>query len=598
MGTGFSIDTPVKVAPYGISSVISIVDDKLIEQMREYLSSKYGFSYSPITERKEDYRARRITSYLNLVQDIVTDKFEKLKQSVLHAGDEWEKYVQMLPDTSDLKRSIQRFINNGASLSELHKWINDHFVPGDIDVNIMTKLDKENYNKNGKLPIEYNDAHAALRGFALSELESSLVLSAGINPRLYSYIEQFEDFYPDENGYLKKKIILKVSDYRSAMVQGRFLAKKGIWVSEYRIESGLNCGGHAFATDGYLLGPILDEFRTNKEKLAESTYATWSSTLAAKNRPCPSTRPELKITVQGGVGTAYEQQLLMDYYHVDSVGWGTPFLLVPEATNVDEKTLQILTAASEDDLYLSHISPLGVPFNSVRGNTKDIHKHQLIDNRRPGSSCPREFLKFNKEFTDQPICVASRQYQKLKIRELDERDLNPSDYQKEFKKITEKACLCVGLSNSVLQKNDMDTESKPRNTGVSVCPGPNMAYFTKIVSLKEMVDHIYGRINIITRSDRPNMFLKELYQYLDYFKNAFEDIRIMTSKKQHDYFTTFRNNLYEGIAYYRSLVSELGDRVTEVRMDMLRELEAVEAELSSIDLSPLLGVSAETQSVS
>jgi len=52
-----------------------------------------------------------------------------------------------------------------------------------------------------------------------------------------------------------------------AIIQGRFLAKKGIWVSEYRVESGLNCGGHAFATDGFLLGPVLEEFRNSKEQL-------------------------------------------------------------------------------------------------------------------------------------------------------------------------------------------------------------------------------------------------------------------------------------------------------------------------------------------
>ena len=590
MGTGFSIDTPVKVAPYGISSVISIVDDILIEQMREYLSSKYGHPYTPITNKQDDFRARRITSYLNLVEKIVTEKFEKLKQSVSVIGGEWDKFVQMLPDTSGLKKSIKKMIDNGVNLEDLRKWLNDHITPGSIDVNIMTKLDKGNYGKEGKLPIEFNDAHAALRGFAQSNLSSSLVLSAGINPRLYSYIEQFEDFYPDTNGYMKKKIILKVSDYRSAMIQGRFLAKKGVWVSEYRIESGLNCGGHAFATDGFLMGPILDEFRNNKTRLAEDTYKIWSSTLASKDRPYPETHPELKITVQGGVGTANEQQMLLDYYGVDSVGWGTPFLLVPEATNVDEKTLRLLTAATEKDLYLSHISPLGVPFNSLRGNTKDIHKQQLIDKGRPGSSCPKEFLQINNEYTDRPICLASRQYQKLKKKELDEQNLDPVTYQKEIEKLNEKACLCIGLGNSVLVKNNMDVTSKTRNTGVSVCPGPNMAYFSKIVSLKEMVDHIYGRINIITRSDRPNLFLKELYQYMDYFKKSIDDIRDATSKKQQDYLNAFRDNLCDGIQYYRSLVSDLSRMFNDMKLDMLEELEAVEAELKSIQIDSLFAV--------
>ncbi len=72
----------------------------------------------------------------------------------------------------------------------------------------------------------YNDAHASLRGFAHSKIASSMVLSAGMNPRLYSYIEEFDDFFPDENGVIRKKIILKVSDFRSAMIQGIFWLKR------------------------------------------------------------------------------------------------------------------------------------------------------------------------------------------------------------------------------------------------------------------------------------------------------------------------------------------------------------------------------------
>ena len=60
-----------------------------------------------------------------------------------------------------------------------------------------------------------------------------------MNPRLYAYLENFKDFFPDEAGVFKKKVIIKVSDYRSAAIQGKFLAKKGIWVSEFRLESGL-----------------------------------------------------------------------------------------------------------------------------------------------------------------------------------------------------------------------------------------------------------------------------------------------------------------------------------------------------------------------
>ena len=36
MGTGYTVDTPLRVAKYGISSVISLVDDTLVEQMRKF----------------------------------------------------------------------------------------------------------------------------------------------------------------------------------------------------------------------------------------------------------------------------------------------------------------------------------------------------------------------------------------------------------------------------------------------------------------------------------------------------------------------------------------------------------------------------------
>ena len=198
-----------------------------------------------------------------------------------------------------IKQKFKSLTAECFDLNEVANWIKDNLSMGSIDVNIMTKLDKENYINDEKLPVEFNDAHAALRGYANSDLTSSIILSAGMNPRLYSYLEQFEDFYPDDSGEVKKKIILKVSDYRSAFIQGKFLAKKGLWVSEYRIESGLNCGGHAFATDGYLLGPILAEFRDNRKELIQSIHEILVRALSNKNRSVPKTGLPLKITAHG-----------------------------------------------------------------------------------------------------------------------------------------------------------------------------------------------------------------------------------------------------------------------------------------------------------
>src|SRR3989344_7648896 len=334
MGTGFSIDTPIKVARYGIHSVISIVDDCLIEEMRKYYCKVSGEAYVAITKQDEDFRARRITEYLNLVDRIVKKQFAELKASAFEVGTEITKYFTLLPDDSPLKKLYEKMLCtiDPAEKKNMQETLRNSIRPGDINVNIMTKLDRTNYSPDRKeLPSEYSDALAALRGYAKSSLASAIIFSAGINRRLYSYVEEFKDFYADATGSIKKKIILKVSDYRSAIIQGRFFAKKGLWVSEYRIESGLNCGGHAFATQGLLMGPILDEFRQNRKTLASELFSACDKFWKENQMNSPMEIPEVKISVQGGIGTAEENSFLLDYYGVDSTGWGRPFLLVPEA---------------------------------------------------------------------------------------------------------------------------------------------------------------------------------------------------------------------------------------------------------------------------
>ena len=340
MGIGFTIDTPMRIAQYGIDSVIFIGDDILLEKLRAKFCSKFNISYSEINDKEEDYRAKRITSYLNLIKEQAEKKFEDLKNYSAEKSGELKKYISMLPDASTIKQEFKQFIENLPDASEIRDWLKTNLSLGDINVNIMTKLDKTNYVKKKQLPVEHNDAHAALRGFANSDLSSSIVFSAGMNPRLYSYIENFDDFFPDEEGYIKKKVVLKVSDYRSALIQGVFLAKKGIWVSEYRIESGLNCGGHAFATEGHLMGPILEQFRDKRDELIEDIFKILVPALEAKGRKVPKEHLEIRVTAQGGVGTSEEHSFLVDNYKIDSVGWGSPFLLVPEVTSVDDETMK------------------------------------------------------------------------------------------------------------------------------------------------------------------------------------------------------------------------------------------------------------------
>lgn len=585
MGIGFTLDTPVKVAKYGIDSVISIVDDIIIEQMREYYYSTLGRIYQPITKKDNDYRAGRITDYLNLVNSMVKDKFQKLKNQKFEQKLDLHKYFELLPEASPIKLLYKKMEkeNDSVQKEKLQNELKDQLRCGAIDVNIMAKVDTVNYDSKGNaLPEIYNDAMAALRGFANSDLDAAVILSAGLNPRLYTYFEEFNDFYPDENSYLKKRIILKVSDFRSALIQGKILAKKGLWVSEFRIESGLNCGGHAFATDGKLLGPILEEFKTKKEELQTELFSICQTALKNKGIQNFKEIPLTRLTVQGGIGTANEQQFLLDYYQVDSAGWGSPFLLVPEATNLDESTLQQLATAKKEDYYLSDASPLGVPFNNLRNTSNQQLIQERVDKNRPGSPCLKKFLTFNNEFTEKSICTASRQYQDLKLKELEETAVSQEEFDEKSKKILEKECLCEGLAIPALLANDA---AKPKQIkAVSICPGPNLAYFSGTFSLKQMVDHIYGRAMILNQLNRENMFINELEMYVNHLKKEMNKSLNEWTTKQIKYFENFKNSLLEGVDYYKGIMTKMYLETEEYRQKSIQSLNAWEEKIQRIEI--------------
>lgn len=579
LGLCYTIDTPLMVAKYGISSVLSIVEDELIEDIRAYHALRNGIAFTPVTKKEPDHRARRITAYLNLLQDLIDKQINELKTSSFDTCPDLCKYFELLANDAPQKKDYEKMLatENAVAKGQLQKQLIQSIVAGNIDVNIMAKLDNPAYTDHGeKMPEEFSDAVAALRGFANSKLSSSVIFSAGYNPKLFNYAELYEDFYPNNSDRLVKKIILKVSDYRSALVQGKLLAKKGLWVSEFRIESGLNCGGHAFPTEGVLMGPILEEFKNNREALAEELLLLCNNALVAKGKKSFSKMPAQKISAQGGVGTHEEQELLLQYFRLDSIGWGSPFLLVPEVTNVDETTLQQLATAQPEDYFLSNASPLGVPFHNFRkSSSEDQRKQRIIDNK-PGSPCYKKYLSSNTEFTEIAICTASRQYQDLKQKQLSNTSSTPEEIKTQIEKIGEKDCLCEGLTSSVRLKNQMKLSHKL--SAVTICPGPNLKWFSGIFSLKEIVDHIYGRTNIANSLYRPNMFINELNLYVDYLKKQLKESASL-SEKQIRYFQKFKINLLNGIAFYKTTLSSIANATKT-----LEELCFFEKELAVINI--------------
>lgn len=584
MGISYTIDSPIKVACFGINSAISIIEDNILEVMRKYYYQQNNETYVPITTKEEDYRARRITDYLNLMQRIVSSKMEKLKASTFEAGSDLVKYFEMLPDTSMLKEKYNEwlFTSNSDKKGLLEKFLIKLVVPGSVEVNIMTKVDKENLDKNKDIIENGSDALTALKGYAKSKLtNSSLILSAGMNPRLYNYMENFSSFDAYRWGCFHKKVVIKVSDYRSALIQGKYLAKKGIWVSEFRIESGLNCGGHVFATQGLLMGPILQEFKDKKQELQNSLFELYKPAIIAKGKPSFSQPHPIKITVQGGIGTHEEDSLLREFYEVDGTGWGTPFLLCPEATTVDENTLELLCQSKENDIVRSNASPLGVQFNYLRGTTAERERFNRIAKDKPGSPCTEKLLVSNTEFTKEPICTASSKYQKLKLEQLETLNLSKEELEQQREDVLSKECLCVGLSNSAAINYEVPFIKKL--TAVTICPGPNIVNFSKVTSLREMTDHIYGRKNIIQQSNRPSIFVAELRLYIDFLKKEIAKTNFPTLRELKNW-QNFSNNLLEGIDHYlQSIPNYFLSEVAQFKSDLLKSQSEV-LELQKIDL--------------
>ncbi|MBN2803169.1 MAG: hypothetical protein JXR91_08745 [Deltaproteobacteria bacterium] len=571
MGTGYTAESPLKVAKYGISSVISLVDDILLEQLHKFHSEQNGIPFTPADKTDPLARAYRITAYLNFIDKIVKKEIEEIKKSQFTEDSDITKYFEMIPNCP-VKEKYNSMLSceDSQTREKLQNELREYVVPGSIDVNIMTKIDRPT-DKNGDMrPKEQSDAMLALKGFADSTVEGSLVLSAGFNPRLYGYLSEFNDFFPDKNGKLKKKIVLKVSDYRSAFIQSKFLGRNGLWVSEFRIESSLNCGGHAFPTEGFLLGPILDEFKKNREKIIEIVALPFLKSLKTKGFTVPENIPTQSITVQGGIGTSGEDSFLMSHYNLEGTGWATPFLLVPEATSVDEKHLAKLENAGDELVYLSDSSPLQVPFWMLKNSDSEEKRLKKIKENNPGASCPKGYLVSSTDFTKQQLCLASAQYQQKRLKQIEESKMTEALKAKSIEITLARACICHDLGGGATIKNNIVKNATP-----TVCTGPNIVNFSKRETLKSMVDHIYGRKAIELPADRPHVFILEISLYFDALIKQYKEFEIGYGNLKPEYFGKFTQNLQNGLDYYADLIKDLP---REIQSKFTKELKEKQEE--------------------
>lgn len=85
-------------------------------------------------------------------------------------------------------------------------------------------------------------------------------------------------------------------------------------------------------------------------------------------------------------------------------------------------------------------------------------------------------------------------------------------------------------------------------------PWAELGLFFKKMSLEEMVNHIYGRSNVIDRLDRPNFIVKELNLYIDHLKSKIEEAIILNAANSIKSLIGFSTHLLEGIQYYENLL--------------------------------------------
>src|SRR5690606_16215845 len=97
-----------------------------------------------------------------------------------------------------------------------------------------------------------------------------------------------------------------------------------------------------------------------------------------------------------------------------------------------------------------------------------------------------------------------------------------------------------------------------------------------------MVDHIYGRINVLKNVERPSLFVNELELYVKHLATYFNNNVADLDNKKKKYINKFNAQLLEGIAYYRGLQEQVQQAFGESKANFLEQLNRYELQLKPL----------------
>jgi hypothetical protein len=224
---------------------------------------------------------------------------------------------------------------------------------------------------------------------------------------------------------------------------------------------------------------------------------------------------------------------------------------------MDKATRRMLAAATPEDVYISHASPLGIPFVNLRTSTaaelcrKKVEEFFAPESEKsgspelkPGFPCRQHYLCQKIPGFDHPVCRASREYVVQRLAEIDRMETDelcaichsgevadlaetPTDrihakFDALRRETLERECICRFLGNAgreeIREKNPSlhyqpecvavarGSQAARTREPVTICPNPDIGYFNREYTLFEMMRHLYGTGPCLTPKDKPSAF--------------------------------------------------------------------------------------------